>query len=681
MKKRKHDQKAEKFLRRRGMPLRGADDSVPEAAAFSESETLTPPEPEVPAVEIPQVSEMLPDANKELIRALWRGYGLTEDGLAKVRAQFPGCPEAVIEALRHELGVAVPEVLRVTEVSHADEISEVFRIPEVFPKTEAPMEQTLAPRLKIDWGTGIRADVYLTPEFFLSGLPYDEPPIIYFPPDSRMNREFWETFPRVRKLAGAFYFDQKLIFDRPGKFVLELVVIQSVPGLEDPLCWKGTLRMTVCSPDQASRSVTIEAETFSGMNLGELGGNITIKAGNVVMDGSDDGDFNRELNRFLRGGSLSETDAHAAQTQHLSHLELEPAGEDVVRRCPYISSPLPRSAVRRLVTLVHPGGALTRIIPGGTFQLGRNSRTPQETVVNDVDISLVPPRGADEEMMQDLLYASGLFSRAHAQVALDENGLWLHDIRSRGITRGLFLEDELIPQEKSVRLDPEKRRKYHVSFARLLDMEMELHGDDFSEKYVLNMALAEREAFLQAVYQRRFSFAQADFLRAQRAGISSVMLRHLPYNHALAGGGHMVPEVDYLCEKMRHSLMKRHDARWLVEWEKRFRKWLSKPQANPRVDSENYLLLLTQATLGGSTAATLRFTGRGSHDWNNTLLRIWNFDHTLYLECLESVTPVTVRPAGSEEELPLRCFRPIPITRDMSVRCGLATFEFRVEEV
>ena len=629
--------------------------------------------------------------NKKMVIDYWRGCGLTEEGLATVRTQlkvFDWFNEALIDEVRQELNIPAPDSPNPSAPPSVPPVSP----PPVNPLPTPPvptfpfLTPTQNPRMKINWGANIQANMLFMPKFSITDLPFDTPPIVVFSPlpaHNFIDAPEWQRLPEIKKSRGEYYFVQELTFRGNVVMILTAHIFQNPPNQEHPLCWECQFWVVVEAEKDNNRSVTIKAGSLNAMNLGSLRANhIIIDApdGSVVLDGTDEGEFMQAL---LGGGKETGT---GNLESHVTTLELEPIDEENREDIPYLSCRIPQPEKRRRITLIHPDGFRTHIIPDTTFRFGRN-HAPE---INDVDISLLPPENADAQTAQDMRNASGLFSRLHAKITLDDNGLWLHDARSRGISRGLILDDRQFDFGECRSLDPDRQREFLISFAHLLDLKFELRNDRFFDHYPLDF-LSDGENpttgnlagnFLMASYVNAFPSAKTTFRRAQRAGVSSVLVSHCPYNHEFSDSLQKQDAVKYLMEKLTYSFAPRQDEDWMRKWDERFRKWLAAPRDNPRRQTENHLLLLTHATLGSTMASTVRFAGRQAADWRS-LLRFWNFNGTLYVECLDTPQPIRFQEIAEEKTPPeaeLRCFRPIPVTRSVKIRCGQTKFEIRVEE-
>ena len=138
---------------------------------------------------------------------------------------------------------------------------------------QRPEERT-APILQIDWGTELKPDVILSPIFTIQGGSFQEPPLIYFPIDSRIaqNGWVWNETPCSRQTPNGWEFHQDIQLERAGQYRLNVTVLDRSPGFDNPACYQLILRINVTDPEVAGqrRKLTIQAHESAVVDIDDF---------------------------------------------------------------------------------------------------------------------------------------------------------------------------------------------------------------------------------------------------------------------------------------------------------------------------------------------------------------------------------------------------------------------------
>ena len=298
-----------------------------------------------------------------------------------------------------------------------------------------PSERSV-PTLQIDWGMGLKPGVPLVPKFTIKG---SQRPLVYL----RIPQIGLKQVPTLKNIANDWYFFLHLQIDKPGQYLCQIVAIDQTSGFSDPEYYYADFCIDVADPKEAGqrRKVTIHADENLTANLNRFGkdADIEIVGKNVALMARDESlvDQLAEASKKLEPNGISDS------TTTIPFL----SDENRAKRVPYLSqqADAPRR-VRRLTMTESSGTKHFVLIGGHSLSFGRDD--PDRRIQNDVPLEILPRTQEEGDRANEFALVGGLFSRTHASLEVDTEGVHLLDCREGGINDATILDHQALKKKK-----------------------------------------------------------------------------------------------------------------------------------------------------------------------------------------------------------------------------------------
>ena len=278
---------------------------------------------------------------------------------------------------------------------------------------------------------------------------------------------------------------------------------------------------------------------------------------------------------------------------------------DTAKHVPYI---LQRTVEpKRVCRLTMTGAGTKRYVLTGRQYLTLGRDDAEENILNNVPLEILPGIQEEHDRADEFALLNGLFSRTHARLEVQPDGIYLLDCRTGGIRDATILDNRpLNREEKKLMFSHDTASDAppkNVLFSKMLSMTFKPHTESLWREL-----RRERlpETFPLELLNRMYSFETS-------AGISSV--RVTPEQH--------FKQKNYAGILL--SILKRYELSiaeddWWKQW------FNNTNNVDPRHATHEYWFIPSFVTLGGLSSNKIRL----GNQWNDVRLRILCIEDHLY---------------------------------------------------